>query len=101
MKGLDICFNGIYFCNKSDNLDCLAERFSTSKELIIKDNNLDREVAEGDALYIKSYKKVIVVDVLDTPSSVAKKLNLTEEETYRLNRVNFIYPYMRLVSDKD
>ena len=100
MKDLKLCFNGIYFCSSSDTLDGLANKFSTSKELIVKDNNLSGEISRGDALYVKSYKTVYVVDVADTPESAAKKLNLTVDEMYRLNRVNYIYPFMRLVSDK-
>ena len=101
MSNIKLCFNGIYFYNENDTLDELAVRFSTSKELILKDNNLTEDICAGDALYIKSYNRVYTVGVTDTPESVAKQLNLSIEEMYRLNRINYVYPFMRLVTDKE
>ena len=76
-----------------------GEPIINSKHLIITDNNLMGEVKSGDCLYIKRYKTTLVVGVEDTPSSVAKKLGISVEEMYKINKTNYIYPFMVVVND--
>lgn len=88
---------GVYSVQKGDTLESLAKAFSTSKEIIVKDNRLSGEISCGDKLYIRRYKKVYVVKVGDTPETVAKNLNLTVDELFRINKINYVYPYMQVV----
>lgn len=94
---LDSENEGIYTVQQGDTLDSLAIRFSTPKDLIVKDNFLSSDIEVGDRLYIKRYKKVYVVAVGDTPELVAKRLNLTVDELFRINKINYVYPYMQVV----
>ena len=94
---IEIENEGVYTVQKGDTLESLAKTFSSSKEIIVKDNRLNREICVGDRLYIKRYKKVYVVKVGDTPETVAKNLNLTVDEMFRINKINYVYPYMQVV----
>ncbi|MBQ3235849.1 MAG: LysM peptidoglycan-binding domain-containing protein [Clostridia bacterium] len=90
---------GIYYCEIGDTLDSIANRFSTSKQIIIKDNCLSGEIKEGDCLYIKRYSRVYTVKVGDTPESVAGVLGVTVEKLYEINGINYIYPFMQVVCE--
>lgn len=98
---LDQFDEGVYYCTDGDTLKSIATRFSTSEELLIKDNNLTCAVKAGDVIYVKRYKFTYTVKVGDTPETVAKILNLSIDEMYRLNRINYIYPYLTLVSNRE
>ncbi len=89
---------GVYFVEEGDTLDAIAEKFKTTKELIIKDNFLSGEVITGDCLYIKVYKNVYIVKVDDTPNSVAKSLGVSVDEMFKINKINYVYPFMKVVS---
>lgn len=98
---LELFNEGVYYCVEGDTLISIAKRFSTSSEIIIKDNNLYGDIKSGDALYIKRYKRVYVVKVGDTAETVAKMLNLSTDEMFAVNKTNYIYPYLTVVSDKE
>ena len=98
---LDQFEEGVYYCIEGDTLKSIATRFSTSEELLIKDNNLTCNVKAGDVLYVKRYKLTYTVKIGDTPEMVAETLRLSVEEMFRLNRINYIYPYLTLVSDRE
>ena len=105
MENLKYCLintgEGVYYCEEGDTLDEIAVKFNTTKELIVKDNRLEGEVAVGDIIYVKRYKKIYEVQVGDTPFSVANKLQTTEEELFAVNKINYVYPFLKVVSDKD
>lgn len=88
---------GVYYCQEGDTLDGIAKTFSTSKEIIVKDNFLTGEVKKGDCIYIKRYKNVYTVKVGDTPETVAKNLGVSVDEMFRINRINYVYPFMQVV----
>lgn len=88
---------GIYIVEKGDTLTSVAKKFSTSKELIAKENFLTGEVRAGDYLLVGRYEKVYTVGVEDTLSSVAKILGVSEEELLRINKTDKIYPFMQVV----
>ena len=98
---LDLVDEGVYYCIEGDTLKSVANKFSTSEELLIKDNNLVCEIKAGDVIFVKRYKKTYTVNVGDTAEAVANILNLSVDEMYRLNRINYIYPYLTLVSNKE
>ena len=105
MENLKYCLlnnlDGVYYVEEGDTLDSIAKKFTTSKRLIIIDNNLTSDIEVGDALYVKRYNKVYVVGVVDTPESVANNLGITVEETYKINKTNYVFPFMEVVSSKD
>ena len=88
---------GVYYCQEGDTIASIAKTFSTSKELIVKDNHLTSEVKKGDCIYIKRSKKVYTVMVGDTPETVAKNLGVSVDEMFRINRINYVYPFMQVV----
>ncbi len=90
---------GIYYCQEGDTLDGICEIFSTSKNIIVKDNFLTKDIERGDFLYIKIYKKVYTVKVGDTPFSVANALGVSVDEMFQINRINYVYPFMKVVAD--
>ena len=88
---------GLYVVEKDDTLNSIALKFNTTKNMLIVDNRLSDEVKEKDYLYIKRYKTVYSVAVCDTLDSIAKKFNMTKEEILRINRINYIYPTLKIV----
>ena len=88
---------GIYIVQDGDTLLSIAQKFSTSKELIAKENFLKGEIKVGDYLFVKRYQKVYTVTVEDTVFSVAKTLGVSEEELLRINKTDKIYPFMQVV----
>lgn len=101
MESLKCCLlnliDGVYYVEEGDTLDSIAKKFTTSKRLIVLDNNLTSDILVGDALYIKRHKKVYVVGVEDTPEVVAKNLGVTVEEIFKINKTNFLFPFMEVV----
>lgn len=93
--------HGVYRVQEGDTLDSIALKYSTTKAILVFDNRLIEEVSKGDILFIRSFRKVYTVTVYDTEESVSKKLNTTIEKIYELNKINCIYPYMRIVYEKD
>jgi LysM repeat protein len=88
---------GIYIVEEGDTLASIAKKFSTSKELIVKENFLKSEVRVGDYLLVRRYEKVYTVGIEDTLSSVSKILGASEEELLRINKTDNIYPFMQVV----
>lgn len=91
--------NGVYRVERGDTIASVSKKFSTSKELLIKDNSLNGEIEVGDYLVVKSYRTVYTVQVEDTVESVAKKLGVTVDELLRVNKTAVIYPYMQVVCE--
>ncbi len=89
--------SGVYRVQEGDTLDSLALKYSTTKAILIYDNNLSGDVIKGDTLYIRTFKNVYTVTVLDTPNSVCEKLNITLEKLYELNKIDYLYPYLRVI----
>ena len=94
---LAVLGGGIYIVERGDTLTSVAKKFSTSKELIVKENFLTGEISAGDYLLVGRYEKVYTVGVEDTLSSVAKILGVLEEELLRINKTDKIYPFMQVV----
>ena len=101
MENLKLAVNDnaefIYTVECSDTLTSISKKFSSTENLIICDNNLKREVEEGDKLYIKRYKMVYVICPLDTLESVCNKFNVTKEDLLFENKITYIYPGERII----
>lgn len=88
---------GFYIVEEGETLKSISEKFCTTETLIIVDNNLKNEVNKNDYLYIRSYTCTYVVKVTDSIETLERKFNLTKEEILKLNKVNYIYPFQKLV----
>ncbi len=86
-----------YVCEKGDTLKTIANKFKTTKNLIIKDNYLSNEVKVGEVLFIKKYEVVYQVEPSDDIEKIAKKFSVTSEEILRVNKINYIYPTQKIV----
>ncbi len=78
--------NFFYRVQTNENILGIAEKFSVSPFQIISDNNLKKDVLEGDVIFISkgecdSYK----VAPHDTYFSVSRKLKVSEESLKKLN----------------
>lgn len=88
---------GVYLFEKGDTLKSVAEKFNTTEHVIVSDNNLTAPPVAGQAVYITVFKKVIVTGVEDDILSICKNYGVSESEIYRLNKINYLYPFMRLI----
>ena len=88
---------GAYVFEKGDTLDGVAEKFNTTRQVIICDNNLTSPPFLGQAVFIRRSESVITVGAADDIDGICRKYGAQKDEIYRLNKVNFIYPFMRLI----
>ena len=90
--------NGGYYCVlKGETLSDIENKFITTKNLVIKENFLTRELKEGDVIFITPHSKSYVVKIDDTPESIARALGTPFEEIVRLNKITYVYPFMHLI----
>ena len=75
----------IYFVKAGESMSSIADKFKTTIETIIRDNDI-KEVSEGDILWIRKKNTCIyVVKPLDTLSKVAKSCSVSESHIRKLN----------------
>ena len=87
----------VYTVENGDDLRSIAEKFSTTENLIICDNFLNQAVKAGEKLYIKKQKNVYVVTPYDTLKSIALKFNVSEQKILEENKITYIYAGERIV----
>lgn len=81
-----------YRVEDGDSVSKLSEKFNIPACKIIKQNNLRKEIAEGDVLYIeRENQRLYRVKPFDTLSAVAEKFCTTEEKILSDNGVKYIY----------
>ena len=70
----------------------VAKRFNLPVTALIKDNNLTRDVSEGDILFIceRPYK-AYAVRPFDTINSVAEKFGVSAEEIAKINGTDYVF----------
>ncbi len=77
----------IYFVKQGETLSSIADKFKTTKEIIIEDNQLT-EVEEGDILWIrKRNMSVYVVKPADTLQKVAQKNGVSVAHIREVNKL--------------
>lgn len=82
-KSVDI----IYFVKQGETLTSIADKFKTTVDIIVEDNQLS-EVSEGDILWIRNRNSMVyIVRPADTLSTVALKCNVTEQHIRELNKL--------------
>lgn len=81
-----------YRVEQNECVASVAYKFDVSVVKIIKDNNLCREIEEGDVLYVQkedcAYYKVKPSDTLH---SLANKFNTTEQKILQDNGIDYIF----------
>ncbi len=81
-----------YRIDKGDTVISVSRAFNVPASLVICDNNLIKEVSEGDLIVIKKREeRLYSVGLTDTSKSVAQKFCMSEEEFLKINKVPYIY----------
>ena len=81
-----------YRVKDGETVFCLCKRFNLSQTKLISDNQLKKEIASGDILYIEqTSNKLYTVKVGDTIESIAKYFNLQESEILEKNRIPYVF----------
>ena len=88
---------GVYVVESGDTLSSIAEKFSTTENLIAIENNINSEVNIGDKLYIKMHKTIYTVTPMDTLKSIATKFNVSEDRLLYENKISYVYVGERIV----
>ena len=81
-----------YRVRENDSALSVARRFNLPVTALIKDNNLTREVEEGDILFIRERPyKTYAVQPSDTINSVAERFGVSAEEIANINGTDYVF----------
>ena len=87
-----------YRVGKGDSVMSLAARFNLPQTVIIRDNNLSRDISEGDVLCIaKTAGEIYFVQPFDTLNSVAEKFNVSTKTLAFINGVDYVFYGLNLI----
>lgn len=81
----------LYRVESGDTVFSVASTFNIPVCVLIKLNNLKKEITAGDILYIESSEKTYRVKLFDTLYSVAERFNVSENELKEKNGIEYIY----------
>ncbi len=87
----NICEEFFYRVRKGDSVLSVSIKLKVPFTLLIADNNLFREIEEGDLLYVKREGQFYTVELGDSFESIACKFNTTVSEIKRKNRVEYLF----------
>ncbi|MBQ6728013.1 MAG: LysM peptidoglycan-binding domain-containing protein [Clostridia bacterium] len=83
---------------EGDSIAALSSRFNIPQTVIIKCNNLSREISEGDVVVIRALTgKTYRVQPFDTLESVAERFNVSAETLAQVNGVDYLFYGLTLV----
>ncbi len=87
-----------YRVEKFDTLIKISNAFNIPASVIIYDNNLKKDVEQGDLiiLNIKTDKRIKTVMPSDSIFSICKELGVLTESILKDNRVDYIYPFQKI-----
>jgi LysM repeat protein len=81
-----------YRVEKGDTVTFIAQKFLTPVSLIIFDNNLKKEVLEGDLLVIKKRNgKLYRVAAVESIEDIAKKFLVSCRDILEYNKTPIVY----------
>jgi LysM repeat protein len=82
-----------YRVEVGDSLVKVAKKLDVPIHVIIKQNNLIREIEAGDLLYLEIpfSAKTYIVKPCDTIKSIAKKFNKSQREILDINMIDYVY----------
>ena len=71
----------------------LSKKFQIPVGKIISLNNLNREIEEGDMLYLEKdcAQTIYVVEVKDTLNSISQKFGISSQEILEKNQLPYIF----------
>lgn len=82
----------IYKTERGDDLFGIAEKFSTTAQILVSENALKGEPLCGELLYIEIPRgKRYIVKPGDTLESVSRKFGKSELETADKNKIDDVY----------
>ena len=89
-----------YRVQEGDSVFSISEKFDIPVCIIIKLNNLKKDVSVGDVLYLKNERKTRYrVKPFDTAESVAQKFCIDKRRLLEENGVNYLFYGMILQID--
>ena len=81
-----------------ETVNSLCAKFNLPTALFIKENNLSKELEDGDLVIITKYScKLYSVLPLDTLNSISKKFNLNKEELKEKNKIDYVYYGLKIL----
>ena len=82
----------VYKTERGDDLDSIAEKFGTTKRIIVADNLLSEEPRFGETLIVeKPEGRAYIVKPFDTIESLSGGDKKRELEILKNNKTDFIY----------
>lgn len=82
----------VYKTERGDDLDSIAEKFGTTKKIIVADNLLSEEPRLGETLIVeKPEGRAYIVRPFDTIESLSGGDKKRELEILKNNKTDFIY----------
>lgn len=82
----------VYKTERGDDLDSIAEKFGTTKRIIVSDNLLSEEPRLGETLIVeKPEGRAYIVKPFDTIESLSGGDKKRELEMLKNNKTDFIY----------
>ena len=89
-----------YRVEKGDTLFLISHKLKTPTTKIIEQNNLEREIEEGDLLVILPPKETYKAELGDTMATVAKKFSISENHLKEMNKTDYIY-FSQIIAVKE
>lgn len=87
-----------YRVGKGDTVIGLSARFGVPPVAIIADNDLKREISEGDILYIENRAgKLYNTEPFDTMESVAERFGVSPEDLKDANGVDYLFYGLKII----
>ncbi len=86
-----------YRVEKFDDLTNIEQKFGIPKSVIIYDNNLKREVREGDLIVLNiGNDKLYTVMPTEKLEDICKKFNMEEGDILYKNKIENVYPFQKI-----
>ena len=80
-----------YRVQKGESILAIANKFNGLVGKIICDNNLKKEIEEGDVILIESYENLYEFMPTDTLSSISKKFGVNKQEILDKNHLPYLF----------
>ena len=80
-----------YRVQKGDGVLSLSQKLNLPTLDLIKDNNLNKEIEEGDILFINCPDNVYFVKPQDTVEGIAEQFSTTSNDILTKNEIPYIF----------
>ncbi len=90
--------NFFYRVGKGETVFSLAQKFHIPQTLIVNENNLKRELQDGDLLLLpRPSGRLYTVQPNDTLEIVSEKFNLPKDKISSVNKVDYLFYGLQLI----